>query len=202
MGDNNHFLHFGPDPFLPFLTNYEEQFQQADQDPWANAHFGFNGTQDLSIFSNSNFVNPIEGFRPLASESVPVPYSNVTSTTSQPPGTIANTSAPNSKESSVPVLDSTSSDSPAPAKRSHKEPKKTDSLKSDPSDKESFLLDKRARNLVASAKFRQKKKRREQELEKTAKKMTEKAQALEKKVEELEGQIKLLRGLLLDKTSR
>ncbi|CAG8454307.1 9759_t:CDS:2 [Ambispora gerdemannii] len=62
--------------------------------------------------------------------------------------------------------------------------------------------DKRRRNTAASARFRVKKKMREQTLEKTAKDMTSKAEALEGKVKELELEIKWLRSLIVEKDAR
>jgi len=61
--------------------------------------------------------------------------------------------------------------------------------------------DKRRRNTAASARFRVKKKQREQALEKTAKEMTDKANNLEKRVHELELENKWLKGLITEKTS-
>jgi len=61
--------------------------------------------------------------------------------------------------------------------------------------------DKRRRNTAASARFRVKKKQREQALEKTAKEMTDKATKLEKRVHELELENKWLKGLITEKTS-
>jgi hypothetical protein len=60
--------------------------------------------------------------------------------------------------------------------------------------------DKRRRNTAASARFRVKKKQREQALEKTAKEMTEKANRLEKRVRELEMENKWLKGLITERT--
>ncbi|KAF1799154.1 hypothetical protein FB192DRAFT_1395217 [Mucor lusitanicus] len=59
--------------------------------------------------------------------------------------------------------------------------------------------DKRKRNTAASARFRMKKKLREQALEQTAKEMTIKAEALEKRVIELEKEAKWLRALVVEK---
>lgn len=59
--------------------------------------------------------------------------------------------------------------------------------------------DKRRRNTAASARFRIKKKQREQALEKSAKEMTEKAQRLETKVHQLEMENKWLKSLITDK---
>ncbi|CAG8764944.1 1081_t:CDS:1 [Racocetra fulgida] len=60
----------------------------------------------------------------------------------------------------------------------------------------------RRRNTAASARFRIKKKIREQALEKTSKDMTAKAEMLENKVRELEKEIKWLRNLIIEKDAR
>ncbi|KAI8336558.1 hypothetical protein BC941DRAFT_452941 [Chlamydoabsidia padenii] len=60
-------------------------------------------------------------------------------------------------------------------------------------------LDKRRRNTAASARFRIKKKIREQTLQQTACEMTEKARFFENKVHELEREIKWLKDLLMAK---
>ncbi|KAF8924766.1 hypothetical protein BGZ58_001440 [Dissophora ornata] len=62
--------------------------------------------------------------------------------------------------------------------------------------------DKRRRNTAASARFRHKKRLREQILEKTAKEMTTRSELLEARVRELEMEIKWLRGLIVEKDSR
>ncbi|KFA63740.1 hypothetical protein S40285_02008 [Stachybotrys chlorohalonatus IBT 40285] len=59
--------------------------------------------------------------------------------------------------------------------------------------------DKRRRNTAASARFRVKKKQREQALEKSAKEMTDKLTSLENKVSQLETENKWLKNLLVDK---
>ncbi|KAF9163663.1 hypothetical protein DFQ26_002284 [Actinomortierella ambigua] len=61
--------------------------------------------------------------------------------------------------------------------------------------------DKRRRNTAASARFRQKKKLREQALEQTAREQTTRAEALEMRVKELEMEVKWLRGLIVEKKS-
>ncbi|KAF8977531.1 hypothetical protein BGZ46_007323 [Entomortierella lignicola] len=62
--------------------------------------------------------------------------------------------------------------------------------------------DKRRRNTAASARFRQKKKLREQALEQTAQEQTARAEALEARVKELEMEVRWLRGLIVEKDSR
>lgn len=59
--------------------------------------------------------------------------------------------------------------------------------------------DKRRRNTAASARFRVKKKQREQALEKTAKEMSDKANRLEQKVQQLETENAWLKGLITEK---
>ncbi|CAG8600428.1 3898_t:CDS:1 [Paraglomus occultum] len=62
--------------------------------------------------------------------------------------------------------------------------------------------DKRRRNTAASARFRIKKKMREQALERTAREMTAKVEALETKLRELELENKWLRSLVVEKDPR
>jgi len=59
--------------------------------------------------------------------------------------------------------------------------------------------DKRKRNTAASARFRIKKKQREQALEKSAKEMTEKVNMLESRISALETENKWLKGLVTEK---
>lgn len=59
--------------------------------------------------------------------------------------------------------------------------------------------DKRRRNTAASARFRVKKKQREQALEKTAKEMSDKVQILEARIGQLEMENKWLKGLITEK---
>lgn len=62
--------------------------------------------------------------------------------------------------------------------------------------------DKRRRNTAASARFRVKKKQREQALERTAKEMSQKAETLENRVKELEREIRWLKNLIIEKDER
>lgn len=62
--------------------------------------------------------------------------------------------------------------------------------------------DKRRRNTAASARFRVKKKQREQALEKSVKEMTNKMSAMEKRIGQLEQENGFLRGLVTEKTGR
>ncbi|KAL0095041.1 basic-leucine zipper transcription factor [Phycomyces blakesleeanus] len=62
--------------------------------------------------------------------------------------------------------------------------------------------DKRRRNTAASARFRIKKKQREQAMEQTVREMTSKSDALQERVNELELEVKWLRGLLTEKDTK
>lgn len=59
--------------------------------------------------------------------------------------------------------------------------------------------DKRRRNTAASARFRVKKKQREQALEKTAKEMSERVSVLETRIQQLETENTWLKGLITEK---
>ncbi|KAF8252337.1 hypothetical protein K440DRAFT_645875 [Wilcoxina mikolae CBS 423.85] len=59
--------------------------------------------------------------------------------------------------------------------------------------------DKRRRNTAASARFRVKKKQKEQQLEKTAKEMTDRVHQLEQRIQQLELENKWLKGLIVEK---
>ncbi|KAI7894365.1 uncharacterized protein EV154DRAFT_438186 [Mucor mucedo] len=61
--------------------------------------------------------------------------------------------------------------------------------------------DKRRRNTAASARFRVKKKMREQAMEQSVREMTVKSDSLQDRVNNLETEIKFLRSLLLDKVA-
>ena len=62
--------------------------------------------------------------------------------------------------------------------------------------------DKRRRNTAASARFRVKKKQREQALEKSAKDMSDKMQALEGRINQLETENKWLKNLITERGER
>ena len=60
--------------------------------------------------------------------------------------------------------------------------------------------DKRRRNTAASARFRVKKKQREQALEKQSKEMIDKVSSLEGRIQQLEMENKWLKGLITEKS--
>ncbi|KAJ1985296.1 hypothetical protein H4R34_000117 [Dimargaris verticillata] len=90
----------------------------------------------------------------------------------------------------VPTHNSSSVHETSSAKGKTEQPNETDHVAEE---------DKRRRNTAASARFRAKKKLREQAMERTAKEMTAKVEMLEKRVRGLETENKWLRGLITEK---
>lgn len=77
--------------------------------------------------------------------------------------------------------------------------RKSESLNQEEAARMAAEEDKRRRNTAASARFRIKKKQREQALEKSAKEMSDKVSNLESKVSQLETENKWLKNLLVEK---
>ncbi|KAL8949029.1 MAG: hypothetical protein Q9183_007638, partial [Haloplaca sp. 2 TL-2023] len=104
-----------------------------------------------------------------------------------------------------PALDPSTSFNPAPAPGS-KRPISATSPTSQYSHDESSRLaaeeDKRRRNTAASARFRIKKKEREQALEKTAKELHDKTSSLEAKIGALQMENEWLKNLITEKKGR
>ncbi|KAF7724946.1 hypothetical protein EC973_000527 [Apophysomyces ossiformis] len=112
---------------------------------------------------------------------------------------------PISASSSSPLSSSSSSSSSSLASLPLVAPKPTASTSSttSPTSKKKakdpeYLDDKRRRNTAASARFRVKKKLREQAMQRTACEMTEKATRLEARVHELEREIQWLKSLIVE----
>lgn len=79
------------------------------------------------------------------------------------------------------------------------EKRKSESMNQEEAARMAAEEDKRRRNTAASARFRIKKKQREQALEKSAKEMSDKVSNLESKVAQLETENKWLKNLLVEK---
>ncbi|KAJ3413617.1 ATP synthase complex assembly protein atp12 [Chytridiales sp. JEL 0842] len=109
------------------------------------------------------------------------PTSTTTTTKSKPASDTSSTSFFHAVKSTIPTQ-------PAPSS--------TTSNSADPEE-----LDKRKRNTAASARFRARKKQREQELERAAKEGMMKAEILERRVKEYEMEIKWLRQLVTERSS-
>lgn len=121
-----------------------------------------------------------------------------TKTTTSTNTTPSSTSGPNRKNSSAKSNHSSTSETTQSGSTETKEGEKDTDLAAKLAAEE----DKRRRNTAASARFRVKKKMREQALERTAREMTAKAEMFEGRVKELEMEIKWLRSLIVEKDAR
>jgi hypothetical protein len=121
-----------------------------------------------------------------------------TKTTTSTNTTPSSTSGPNRKNSSAKSNQSSNSETTQSGSAETKEGEKDADLAAKLAAEE----DKRRRNTAASARFRVKKKMREQALERTAREMTAKAEMFEGRVKELEMEIKWLRSLIVEKDAR
>ncbi|KAL8733070.1 MAG: hypothetical protein Q9181_003708 [Wetmoreana brouardii] len=104
-----------------------------------------------------------------------------------------------------PNLTSPTSINPTPApgtKRSASAASPTSHLGQEDSSRLAAEEDKRRRNTAASARFRVKKKQREQALEKTAKELNDKTAALEQRIAQLETQNEWLKNLITEKKGK
>jgi hypothetical protein len=98
---------------------------------------------------------------------------------------------------------SSSAGSPPPSAQSQGTKRKAESVTSSQNIEDASRVaaeeDKRRRNTAASARFRVKKKQREQALEKSAKEMSDKVSALEGRINQLETENKWLKNLITEK---
>jgi hypothetical protein len=97
------------------------------------------------------------------------------------------------------ITSPTSATSPSSGNHRIGDKRKSVASPSDENARHAAEEDKRRRNTAASARFRVKKKQREQALDKTAREMTEKATMLETKVQQLEMENKWLKGLITER---
>ncbi|KAF9968553.1 hypothetical protein BGZ70_002457 [Mortierella alpina] len=141
--------------------------------------------------------------KPAAKKQKTSPQTAVVPASATAPST-ASTPSLKSPASKAVVNDDESSKEPAEPQDGY-ELSAADSFSKDDPDYSSKVAaeeDKRRRNTAASARFRQKKKLREQALEQTAREKTARAEALEVRVRELEMEVRWLRGLIVEKDSR
>lgn len=104
---------------------------------------------------------------------------------------------PATSSAGTPSTSTSSPSTPRPAKR--KSSSEPDSLEE--ASRLAADEDKRRRNTAASARFRVKKKQREQALERTAKEMTDKCLLLEQRINRLEMENKWLKSLIVEKNN-
>jgi hypothetical protein len=126
-----------------------------------------------------------------------------------PQSAVATTTSTSASYNAAGSSPTASSASPAPSSRPSKRKASTANLDLSPKavnmEEASRLAaeeDKRRRNTAASARFRVKKKQREQALEKTAKEMTARVTSLEEKVSQLEMENQLLKNLIVEKNKK
>ncbi|KAI8098100.1 uncharacterized protein B0P05DRAFT_523445 [Gilbertella persicaria] len=172
---------------------------------WANAQFTFDTKPGTAIHDDSYKENIFSTFANLndhlsndknqQEDYMMNTYLNILPNTTINPSLPASSSlpriAPAPAQPQPPQFFSTLPAAPAPNSKKRKAPLKET--------EETIDEDKRRRNTAASARFRMKKKLKEQALERTAKEMTAKAEALEKRVLELEKEAQWLRALVIEK---
>ncbi|KAL1916849.1 uncharacterized protein VTP21DRAFT_5553 [Calcarisporiella thermophila] len=186
-----------------------------DLDVWANAQFTLNnGELGLNKLGHNMGQNQIAAaltsiFMANASSTPGRRHTIAAATSTDPPSKSLQTApaAAAARKLSVQFSDSEASHSVS----AKENPAPTSSTSSESSSESQPLQDqqraarlaaeedKRRRNTAASARFRIKKKLREQALERTAREMTEKAERLEARVQELEREIGWLRALVTEK---
>ncbi|KAI9278017.1 hypothetical protein BY458DRAFT_554033 [Sporodiniella umbellata] len=156
----------------------EEAFQE-ELALWANAQFSFDTAPGSAIVEDKQKENDLlETFKEIAQLVQPQPQPDYY------PSATANVS------SILPRL--------APAGSQSMEIKKPVLIEKE-QESISAEEDKRRRNTAASARFRMKKKLREQELDKRSKEMSTYVESLETKVGDLEKEVKWLRALVIEK---
>lgn len=169
---------------------------------------------DLAMFTNANFIDydipnlpddfaqgtdPMDTFDapPVDAPQPPPPsgYSNYPTPIQPAPPT--NGLAANNNYTS-PMLSSSSSAQPT-LSRKKVESSASPGLTADEKSRLAAEEDKRRRNTAASARFRVKKKQREQTLEKSVKEVTDKNSVLESRISQLEMENKWLKNLITEK---
>lgn len=172
-----------------------KQQQQPSQDVPANA--ALSGLADFPQFPDFSNFSPVE---PASATTAPAAFSPVQQSSSAYSPHAAG--YPASAASASPT-------SPTSVSPQHGSKRKLDALDSvsqhqpggDENGRVAAEEDKRRRNTAASARFRVKKKQREQALEKTAKEMSDKVSLLESRVSQLEMENKWLKSLITEKNS-
>ncbi|KAI9478719.1 MAG: hypothetical protein EXX96DRAFT_619643 [Benjaminiella poitrasii] len=202
----------------PVTTN-EETFQE-ELALWANAQFSFDTTPGIALKEDDNEKEKqlLQTLTKL-SQLVQQQESNNSAVFPQQQQSLIDgatlayfpitTPSPSSSTSSIKTTASLPRIAPAPgpfssvqlmeANQASYNSRKSKRSASEDDVELSAEEDKRRRNTAASARFRMKKKIREQALERTAKETAEHVEKLEAKVKELEMEAKWLRNLVLEK---
>jgi len=172
MGDNASSM---PAP-AEFDANHTDR-KQSLQDPSTNFDF-LNGDFSFPDLTYPTLATGANAFPPTGANTFPIQTSQITSPTSAASPATPKTGEKRKSNALADLAPSGTMDENARVAAEE---------------------DKRRRNTAASARFRIKKKQREQALEKNAKEMTEKAQRLETKVHQLEMENKWLKSLITEK---
>ncbi|RMZ92345.1 hypothetical protein DV736_g408, partial [Chaetothyriales sp. CBS 134916] len=206
----------------PNYTEYLNSLNSAsplDEDPFNTEGLDL---QSLEMFTNANFTHhdmiPEEPFSFDMNNDSNVKYGDLLSNEStQPtfnPPTVDsspgegpfysnyNTPIQPAPSHSFPALESQSSPQQSGSgSRRKAEPVQTQGLTSEEKSRIAAEEDKRRRNTAASARFRVKKKQREQALERTVKEVNDKNTKLEAKINQLEMENKWLKDLITEKNA-
>lgn len=194
--------------FFDFESGQSQDFQSQHTKDVVNAS-STASPADLSSQGPSPSMTPIFNFNnnfQFSDFSFPIPTLSTfpDSLSSMTPSTTSNgspvTSQPSGLPHSAPTYTASSSSPRTGDKRKSGDSVNQTSLSPEEQARLAAEEDKRRRNTAASARFRIKKKQREQAMEKTTKELTEKNQVLEQRVQQLETENKWLRGLLIEKT--
>lgn len=196
----------------PFLTTEFFDFDMGDSKPSTLDNFDASTVDPLAQVANLDFEQPQSGqdfsadldFLSFPDLSLPLdptqPIQPLAAGQTQP---FAQQPLPSLQIPQQPQITNTTAPSPvAGQKRSISDISTSTPQLTVPGDDNSRLAaeeDKRRRNTAASARFRVKKKQREQDLEKRAKEMTERATSLETKVQQLEMENRWLKSLITEK---
>ncbi|OZJ03173.1 hypothetical protein BZG36_04073 [Bifiguratus adelaidae] len=193
--------------FLDLDVSKQQKVGTSQQQPSLlvaspNHNIAYNTT---SILPSQPRIAPapiVPGYKPLLPNHTPALKVPIAPARNHNTHTIHPSAATNNKRKIAALGDDNTSRSISPTSSKSSEGKDGEEEDPELSAKVAAEEDKRRRNTAASARFRIKKKQREQALEHTAREMTQKAETLEGRVKELEMEVKWLRGLIVEKDSR
>ncbi|KAL4755176.1 hypothetical protein BDW72DRAFT_164274 [Aspergillus terricola var. indicus] len=191
-------------PFEPVEENKHNVNQHSDMDFLDILGGGFDNVNDYTPQTNSmsNQSVPVQNaqFHAVPQSQVPG-LPNVRAQVNQPVNSPTTASPSQSSVAAPSPTNATSPAAPAPGPK-RKNTQKTAPVSVEEAARIAADEDKRRRNTAASARFRVKKKMREQALEKTVKDTTEKNAALEARVTALELENQWLKNLITEKNGK
>ncbi|KAG1439020.1 hypothetical protein G6F56_012437 [Rhizopus delemar] len=173
-------------------TQINEEAFQEELALWANAQFSFDTAPGSAIVEEQKKDNLLQTFREIAQfVQPPPPPPPAAAAAAAAAATTTTTTTEYSMPTLLPRLAPAGSKPIENFKKYIKIEKETESVSAEE--------DKRRRNTAASARFRMKKKLREQELDKKSKEIADYVEKLETKVSDLEKEAKWLRALVIEK---